>query len=185
MDTVNLYNKASSCLQSECAAPCYGDGGAGDAGSLPDATMGTSDGGSGNLSGCAYSQCPASITCGSPEGSNGSYALGCIDGEPLLPTQRSPAVCVEAYESGPPGSLTFPQTYTCNSAQIVCDWPEGSISCPVLWVVPSSGGGTSLNGGCCGFLVSTDTSPKCGLMGLDESTGLMSCAAPGPDDTPE
>jgi hypothetical protein len=197
MEVVSLYNEGASCLSGNCVAECYGSSDAGLEDGGPDMTFedasfdvteedaGFDTGPAAPLSGCAYSQCPSSITCGSPQGSNGPWALGCVDGAPLLPDQRAPAVCVEAFESGPPGFLSFPQTYTCNSASIVCDWPEGSISCPVMWSVPASGGGTSLNGGCCGFLVSTDTSPKCGITVADESTGLFGCAAPGPGDTAE
>ncbi|MGO8996025.1 MAG: hypothetical protein ACLQVI_22160 [Polyangiaceae bacterium] len=133
-----------------------------------------------NLSGCAYTQCPASVTCGSPQGSSGTYPLVCVNSTPIVSSLRSSATC--EFEIGTPPSpavFTFPPTYTCNSATIVCNWPEGSISCPASWLIPAQGGGMSVAGGCCGFLSSADTSPSCGIQGNPY------CTAPVSGDTSE
>jgi hypothetical protein len=144
---------------------------------------GQTTGSGGLLSGCAYSHCPPTVTCGSPQGSQGPHELECGDGDPLDLGQRPPSACMEHFSSSPPALLSFPPTYTCNSEQLICNWPEGSVTCPLLWNIPATGGGTALMAGCCGALSSSATGPSCGVVSFG-GTGHFGCIPPGPSDTP-
>jgi hypothetical protein len=136
----------------------------------------------GGGSGCAYSHCPPSMYCSSPTGSHGTYQLVCHDIVPLIDGMTTPATCFE-HEGTFDTSPTFPPPYTCQvGGQLTCNWPSGSVSCPVMWMTPSSCGGMAVVAGCCGILVSNETAPRCGVIGLG-ATGY-SCGEPGPNDVP-
>ncbi len=173
--TNRIYDTAALCLERQCASECTGA-----LGSVASAS-GTA------TSGCAYSKCPASVTCGASGGATGTYSLQCLETGTQTSGQRPPIACYVSGDAGTPVTPAFASGDTCSAAPIVCAWPGGTILCPAFYLVPNLMGGVFPLGGCCGLMSGSSTTASCGVIGapLGNEAGPFVCLDVQASVTPE
>jgi len=136
---------------------------------------------------CDVTICPLSYTCTFPQAGTEQVIQTCCHTEGAsLESPFASASCWSmlggfcttdpGHEADPAAGLD--QAICKPASAIQCSWPQGTISCPALWITTASDGSHIYKNGCCGRMTEPAGTLECGIV------ADPGCGPPGPMDMP-
>jgi hypothetical protein len=136
---------------------------------------------------CSATKLPAAITCNFPNYPNNPtqvFDVCCISNETstaVYPAQVGIGTLAAgscSYFSGVVSSPPSDEDYAVceTTAPLICEWPQGTVTCSSLYSWSGTQGESAYVTGCCGLIVSNE-GPLCGVVGDGPDGGLL-CAQP-------